>query len=84
MQLYVVVFPTNESLKTGSEVSLKQWSQTQFLEGHSSAEFSSNQPQITPAWKFLVANVISIMHNLLYLIEMTKSILEKQFIQLKQ
>ncbi len=33
---------------------LNQWSQTQFLEGHSSAEFSSNQPQITPAWKFLV------------------------------
>ncbi len=33
---------------------LKQWSQTQFLEGHSSAEFSSNQLQITPAWKFLL------------------------------
>ncbi len=31
-----------------------QWSQTQFLEGHSSAEFSSNQLQFTPAWKFLV------------------------------
>ncbi len=30
------------------------WSQTQFLEGHSSAQFSSNQLQITPAWKFLV------------------------------
>ncbi len=33
---------------------LKHWSQTQFLEGHSSAEFSSNQLQITPAWKILV------------------------------
>ncbi len=33
---------------------LDQWSQTQFLEGHSSAEFSSNQLQLTPAWKFLV------------------------------
>ncbi len=33
---------------------LDQWPQTQFLEGHSSAEFSSNQLQITPAWKFLV------------------------------
>ncbi len=31
-----------------------QWSQTQFLEGYSSAEFSSNQLQITPVWKFLV------------------------------
>ncbi len=28
---------------------LRQWSQTQFLEGHSSAEL-----QLTPAWKFLV------------------------------
>ncbi len=28
---------------------LKQWSQTQFLEGHSSAEFSSNQLQVTLA-----------------------------------
>ncbi len=25
-----------------------------FLEGHSAAQFSSNQLQITPAWKFLV------------------------------
>ncbi len=33
---------------------LIQRSQTQFLEGHSSAEFSSSQLQITPAWKFLV------------------------------
>ncbi len=29
-----------------------QWSQTQFLEGRSSAQFSSNQLQHTPAWKF--------------------------------
>ncbi len=27
---------------------------TQFLEGHSSAEFSFIQLQITPAWRFLV------------------------------
>lgn len=27
---------------------LGQWSQTQFLEGHSSAQFSSNNLQITP------------------------------------
>ncbi|KAK2905343.1 hypothetical protein Q8A67_007142 [Cirrhinus molitorella] len=33
---------------------LAQRSQTQFLEGRSSAEFSSNQLQLTPAWKFLV------------------------------
>ncbi len=33
---------------------LYQWSQTQFLEGHSSAQYSSNQLQLTPAWKFLV------------------------------
>ncbi len=33
---------------------LDHWSQTQFLEGHSSAEFSSNQLHLTPAWKFLV------------------------------
>ncbi len=32
---------------------LNQWSQTQFLEGHSSAQFSSSQLQLTPAWKFL-------------------------------
>ncbi len=30
------------------------WSQTQFLEGRSPAQFSSNKLQITPAWKFLV------------------------------
>ncbi len=30
------------------------WSQTQFLEGHSSAQFSSNQLQITTDWSFLV------------------------------
>ncbi len=35
------------------KTALKQWSQTQYLEGHSSAEFSSKQLQITPAWKFL-------------------------------
>ncbi len=35
-------------------MSLILWPQTQFLEGHSSAAFSSNQLQITPAWKFLV------------------------------
>ncbi len=34
-------------------VPIGQWSQTQFLEGHSSAEFRSNQLQITLAWKFL-------------------------------
>ncbi len=31
-----------------------QRSQTQFLEGHSSAEFSFNQLQLTPVWKLLV------------------------------
>ncbi len=35
-------------------VPVGQWSQTQFLEGHSSAEFSSNQLKITLALKFLV------------------------------
>ncbi len=35
-------------------VPLRQWSQTQFLEGHSSVQSSSNQLQFTPAWKFLV------------------------------
>ncbi len=35
-------------------VRLRQRSQTQFLEGHSSAEFSFNQLQLTAAWKFLV------------------------------
>ncbi len=35
-------------------LNLDQWSQTQFLEDHSSAEFSSNHLQITPTWKFLV------------------------------
>jgi len=33
---------------------LEQWFQTQFLKGHSHAEVSSNQLQLTPAWKFLV------------------------------
>ncbi len=33
---------------------LQQWSQTQFPEGHSFAEISSNQLQHTLAWKFLV------------------------------
>ncbi len=33
---------------------LRQWSQTQFLEGHSSAEFISNKLKITAAWSFLV------------------------------
>ncbi len=35
-------------------IHVKHWSQTQFLEGHSSAQFSSNQLQLTPVWKFLV------------------------------
>ncbi len=39
---------------SAASIALEQWSQTQFLEGHSSAEFSSNQLQITPAWKFLM------------------------------
>ncbi len=30
------------------------YKETEFLERHSSAEFSSNQLQTTPAWKFLV------------------------------
>ncbi len=52
-------YKTHQKIVTGSEMStlyfcLWQWSQTQFLEGHSSAEFSSNQLQITPAWRFLV------------------------------
>ncbi len=39
---------------SAASIALEQWSQTQFLEGHNSAEFSSNQLQITPAWKFLM------------------------------
>ncbi len=34
-------------------MTLEQWSQTQFLEGHSSVQFSSNQLQLIPAWQFL-------------------------------
>ncbi len=49
---------TEEKKHRHGAVNLKgldsHWSQTQFLEGHSSAEFSSDQLQITPAWKFLV------------------------------
>ncbi len=44
-------------LKKKREISrntIDQWCQTQFLEGLSSAQFSSNQLQLTPAWKFLV------------------------------
>ncbi len=42
------------TLKDFKDLLLMHWSQTQFLEGHSSAQFSSNQLQITPVWKFLV------------------------------
>ncbi len=33
--------------------SLVLWSKTQFLEGHSPVQFSSNQLQLTPTWKLL-------------------------------
>ncbi len=44
----------NANFKKTELKPLDQWSQTQFLEGHSSWEFSSNQLQITPVWKFRV------------------------------
>ncbi len=38
----------------GRNTNINQRCQTQFLEGRISAQFSSSQLQLTPAWKFLV------------------------------
>ncbi len=65
---YIPIEQTSEAIRVTYEIcraggewalelrtaDLEHWPQTQFLEGHSSAEFSSNQLQITPAWTFLV------------------------------
>ncbi len=53
-QNHLIINILNQNHLITNILNLDQWSQTQFLEGHSSAEFSSNQLQIIPTWKFLV------------------------------